>query len=70
MIFVVRHPQLWQRSAFGFIERFTFVQLNSVIPEQIVSALIIRVAHNYLLSKVAAHGGLPTSQEERQQNAN
>ena len=34
----------------GFIERFTFVQLTSVVPEQILSALLILVVHHHLFS--------------------
>jgi hypothetical protein len=60
---MVRHPQLWQRSGFGLIERFTFVQINSVIPEQLVSALLVLVAHYYSLSKAAVHCSLPTPPE-------
>jgi hypothetical protein len=36
-------------------ERFTFLQPTSVVPEQIVSALLVLIAHHYSLSKAAVH---------------
>lgn len=63
-----RQPR--QPSAFGLIERFTFLQPTSVVPEEIVPALLVLVAHYYSLSKAAVQGGVLTPPEERQRKVN